>query len=211
AVLLARHAIEQGILDEANDQRAGALAERQFAEAALKLEEIRLRSTQAELSDARTLLDTVSEPGPDTPQRREAVLRLHNETALRRAQADFDVTAAELSRAKASLEGAVANHDFREKQAIRLRQLAKNHAVEEQLAEQAEGQESLALAKVHSAQASVAEAEAKLKAAEEKLRDLKREEHVKRLDQVKKQYEDLREKTKKRLFEQVRDRSEHHD
>ena len=88
--LLAKSAIEQRLVDDARDERAAALSDRQSAEARLRYADVQLRFDEAEVTEAQKLLDVVSEPGPDTPQKRETILLIHAETALRRAQADRD-------------------------------------------------------------------------------------------------------------------------
>ena len=170
--LLARAAIEQRLVDEAMDERAAALSDRQAAEARLKHVEIQLRSKEAGVNEAQKLFDVVSEPGPDTPQKRESILRIHAETALRRAQADRDMAAAELDVFKTTLAGALANRDYRKKVTARLRQLVERKAVEQRLLDEAESQEKAADARVKLLQVDVRQAETKLKAAEEKLRDI---------------------------------------
>jgi hypothetical protein len=124
---------------------------------------------------AQTFLGLVSAAGSETQDRREAVLRFHAESAVRKAQLERDQSAAELDVFKAALEQAVANYEYCMRASARIRRLLEQKAVPQRAADEAAGEESAAEAKLRLAQADVARAEAKLKAAEQKLRDTKQE------------------------------------
>ena len=107
------------------------------------------------MSEASKLLDVVSEPGPDTPQRREAILRVQAETALRRAQGETRPGRGRARWLQGPAGGALANHDYRKKVTARLRQLVERKAVEQRLLDEAESQEKAADARVKLLQVDV--------------------------------------------------------
>ena len=134
---------------------------------------------RGEVNEARASARILLGAGPGDAEKREAVLRVHAETALRRAQTERDLAAAALDVFKAGLAGALANRDYHKKVTARMRQLVERKAVEQRLLDEAEGQESSAEAKVRLLQVDVEEAESELKAAEQKLQSAKSDPNAK--------------------------------
>ncbi|MEO6810882.1 MAG: efflux RND transporter periplasmic adaptor subunit [Isosphaeraceae bacterium] len=87
------------------------------------------------------------------------------EAKILTAQAQQQAAAADVSQAEADVERFVASRKYREKERIRIRQLARSNAVEQKLVDEQEDQYEAAVAAEHSAEATVRTNKAKLVAA----------------------------------------------
>jgi serine/threonine protein kinase/WD40 repeat protein len=172
--LHAQSAVSQQELERVQSQLALLTSLRHSTEAKVRIAEIKLRHVEDDLKAAQILLGLVSEVGTGSQDRREAILRFHAETAVRKAQLQRDQSAAELDVFKAALEQAVANFEYCKRASARIRRLLEQKAVPQRTADEAAGEESAAEAKLRLAQAEVAQAEAKLKAADQKLEDTRK-------------------------------------
>jgi WD40 repeat protein len=178
--LRAQRAVSQQELDKSQRQLASVTSLRHSAEAKVRIAEIKLRHLENDVKAAQDFLGVVSAIGPETQERREAILRFHAETAVRKAQLERDQSVAELDVFKAALEGAVANREYFKRASARIHRLLQQRAVPQRDADEAAGEESTAEAKLRLAELDVLQAEAKVKAAEEKLREVERDPSTRR-------------------------------